>query len=163
MTPDILRWLTQHVPMLDKGDVLEVGSYDVNGTPRPLFSQCGTYTGTDMRDGPGVDLVANNYDLLATFGPDMFDAVLCLECLEHDRMFWDTVEQMRAMVRIGGYLVITTPANGFPYHAYPKDYWRFTMDAYHDLFFDGMDVIEVRTIASPVGPDTTVVGIARKM
>jgi len=44
-----------------KGDVLEVGSYDVNGSVRPIFSdreRFPHYTGVDMRAGPGVDRVA---------------------------------------------------------------------------------------------------------
>lgn len=162
MTPEILKWLTQYLTVLDQGDVLDVGSYDVNGTARVLFSRCETYTGTDMQEGPGVDVVMNNAELLATFGPARFDTVLCLECLEHDSMFWDTVGQIKRLVRPGGYVAISTPTLGFPYHAYPRDYWRFTLDAYKDVFFAGMEVIDTRLIASPVAPETTAVGVARK-
>ena len=42
-------------------DTLEVGSYNVNGTVRDLFN--GPYVGLDMRKGPGVNVVADSYDM----------------------------------------------------------------------------------------------------
>ena len=41
--------------------VLEVGSYDVNGTVRPLFN--GPYLGCDITVGPSVDVVADAQSL----------------------------------------------------------------------------------------------------
>lgn len=61
--------------------ILEIGSYDVNGSVRPLFTGCARYVGIDLRPGPGVDLVcaAKDYD-----GAGAFDVVVCCETLEHD-------------------------------------------------------------------------------
>ena len=39
------------------GSVLDVGSYDVNGTYRPLFPAGWDYLGVDIEKGPNVDLV----------------------------------------------------------------------------------------------------------
>ena len=49
---------------------------------------------------------------------------------------------MREVLCAGGYLIVTTPANGVPLHAYPKDYWRILPDAYRELIFEGMVIVE---------------------
>lgn len=164
MTREILVWLERvkglYLPL--PGDVLEVGSRNVNGSPRHLFLNAATYTGTDMEAGPGVDAVVNNTDLLNTFHCGEFDTVLCLECLEHDQVFWQTIQTLRALLRPGGALVITTPSFGFPEHRYPRHYVNFGTDAFREWFFAGMEILELTTLTSDFGAGTTVAGIARK-
>ena len=36
--------------------VLEVGSLDINGSVRPIFTDC-EYVGLDLGPGPGVDVI----------------------------------------------------------------------------------------------------------
>src|SRR5690606_27806966 len=54
MHESVLAWVAGqvHARGLAALDVIELGSYDVNGSVRPLF--VGDYTGIDMRPGPGV-------------------------------------------------------------------------------------------------------------
>lgn len=151
MTPEILSWLRsakrRFVPA--NLDILEVGSYNINGTPREVFeADSATYLGIDRQDGPGVD--ANDM-------PDRkFDTVICCECLEHDADPLATVRAMRERLKPGGLLIITTPYNGFGEHFFPRDYWRFMKNAYEDLFFAGMEIIELVEVLGP-----TLCGIAR--
>ncbi|MDB0050250.1 hypothetical protein N9F31_02215, partial [Pseudomonadales bacterium] len=42
--------------------VLEIGSYDVNGSIRSLFN-AQNYVGVDLVEGPGVDVVAGGQSL----------------------------------------------------------------------------------------------------
>ena len=164
MTPEIMRYLgslAQSV-LSEPGLVLEVGSLNVNGTARYAFSHATGYCGTDMQAGDGVDMVVNNTDLLATFGAGSFDTVICCETLEHDCDYMGTVRQLREIVKVGGYLVITTPSFGFPEHLYPKHYANFGQDAFREWFFDGMQIVDLRYIDSSIGANTTTVGIARK-
>lgn len=59
--------------------VIEIGSYDVNGSVRDLFPDA-EYTGIDVRPGRGVDVVADG----ATYKhPAPVQAVVCCEALEH--------------------------------------------------------------------------------
>ena len=44
---------------LEDASVLEIGSYDVNGTVRKLFAAAGHYVGVDLVEGPGVDVVGS--------------------------------------------------------------------------------------------------------
>jgi len=60
--------------------VLEFGSYNVNGSVRPLFAAASEYIGVDIRPGPDVDIVA---DAASIDGLGEFGAVICCEVLEH--------------------------------------------------------------------------------
>ena len=77
--------------------ILEVGSYDVNGSVRPLFSRAGSYVGVDFRPGPGVDLTMNAHCL--KFPDRSFDLVISTEMLEHDDQFWVSLQEMGRVLK----------------------------------------------------------------
>lgn len=159
-----MDWTAQHVARLGAqriGDVLEVGSYDVNGTVRPLFAGASEYIGLDVVPGPGVDLV---YDgLTLPFAPATWDVVVSTEMLEHCTRPWRIVAEMARVLRPGGTLLLT--ARGwvitklmagageggvdigevacFAYHN-PPDLWRYSGAALRELALDaGLDVYDV--------------------
>jgi SAM-dependent methyltransferase len=110
-----------------RGDVLEVGSLDVNGNPRHHFSDRNrfpSYVGIDMRAGPAVDIVMKCDDL--NFPDNSFDVVVDMERLEHDDNFWQSYREINRVMRPGGHVIITTRSwGGFIPHFHPSDYWRF--------------------------------------
>ena len=83
--------------------ILEVGSYNVNGTVRHDFAP-EEYIGIDIAEGPCVDIVMSSHRLQRRFGWGAFDLVLCLEMLEHDRAPWTTVREMLKVCRPGGWV-----------------------------------------------------------
>lgn len=131
MTPNILEFISNIRPTL-KGKVLDVGSLDVNGTPRGVLGRGAKYTGVDRREGPNVDKVMSGHKL--KFRSNMFDVVLCLDCLEHDELFWLTFKECHRVLKKGGRLVISVPGLGFPKHDHPSDFYRFTGEALTFLF-----------------------------
>lgn len=118
--------------------VIEVGSMDVNGSPRPLFTVHSPreYIGVDFREGPGVDKVCNADNLVATFGPASFEVVVSTEMLEHTPNWKASVFNMKQVLAPEGLLFITTRSPGFEYHGYPHDYWRFTQQHFRAIFRD---------------------------
>jgi len=109
--------------------VLEVGSYNVNGSVRPIVQGYGParYEGVDQTPGPGVDLVMPCERLPELFSaPDTFDVVISTEMLEHAKDWRVCMLAMAAVVTPGGLLILTTRSPGFPYHPFPDDHWRFT-------------------------------------
>lgn len=130
MHESVRDWVMRNTRQVADLAVLEVGSADVNGTVRDLFG--GAYTGVDHQDGPGVDLVASSHQLGELFDPDSFDVVLCLETLEHDPNPWSTLQQIAAVTKPGGTIVLTARGNGFPEHNRP-DLWRFLRDGMRQL------------------------------
>lgn len=118
--------------------VLEVGSYDVNGSPRSILVPHGPaqYLGVDISKGPGVDMVCRASDLVKTFGPGTFDVVVSTEMLEHLFEWKEPLENMAGVLATGGILLVTTRSPGFQYHGYPDDHWRFTADDFRMIFLN---------------------------
>lgn len=87
--------------------VLEVGSYDVNGSCRPLFSGA-IYVGVDRIPGPGVDVVTDIADLHAT---EQFDVAVSTETLEHMPAPVALLLAAHRALRPGGLLVLTAAAD----------------------------------------------------
>lgn len=114
--------------------VLDVGSYDVNGTLRPLAEKRKwAYVGVDIQPGPNVSVVMDSPHEIP-FDDKSFDVVMTCSTLEHVEHPWLLVPEMARLLRGGGLLVIHTHAN-WPFHPYPKDYWRF-MPHGIELLFD---------------------------
>jgi hypothetical protein len=92
--------------------VVEIGSYDVNGSVRPLFKKAlggGHYVGIDSRKGPGVDVVCKGesyHPSLEQF-PDGVACVVCCEVLEHAPHAKEVVKNAVKMLREGGLLIVT--------------------------------------------------------
>jgi SAM-dependent methyltransferase len=114
---------------IEKKNILDIGSYNVNGTVRPIFEK-GNYIGMDMFEGPNVDVVANAHEI--PFEDGFFDIMVSISCFEHDDMFWVTFLEMCRVLKEGGYMCINAPSNG-PYHAHPGDNWRFYIDSWKAL------------------------------
>jgi SAM-dependent methyltransferase len=114
---------------IENKKILDVGSYDVNGTMKPIFEK-GQYVGLDMEAGPNVDIVGVSHDI--PFEKDEFDIVISSSCFEHDDMFWISFQEMCRVLKPGGYMYVQAPSNG-PYHGWPGDNWRFYIDSWKAL------------------------------
>lgn len=122
--------------------ILEVGSYDVNGSVRELFDQT-NYLGIDIVRGPGVDEVRSSHELWPRWLGSTFDLIISTEMLEHDRKPWESLNQMHAVLKDGGLLLVTARGNGFGEHN-PPDRFRFMEQGFHDIIEDaGFEVLEV--------------------
>lgn len=151
--------------------VLDVGSRDINGTVKGFILEAAApfparIVGIDMIGGDNVDVVMNGHDLMERFEPESFDLVTCCEMIEHDNAFWITVENMRKIVKPGGYLMITAPGINFFKHDFPHDYFRFTEEAFSHVFFKGWEDVFVENHHDDKsqysnGPNT-ILGYARK-
>lgn len=133
--------------------VLEVGAYNVNGSVREVIEPQGPreYIGTDMRLGPGVDVVCPAEDLANIVTPGTFQLVVCCEVLEHAERWREVVHVLKSMTAPGGVLILTTRSPGFPLHEYPGDFWRFTPADMAEVFADFGGSLRPN-IRGPLGP-----------
>jgi len=97
--------------------IVELGSYDVNGTEqglsvRELCASSASYTGVDMRKGPGVDLVKQAQDLNADDLAHPADIVICMETLEHDNDPASIIDAAFRVLKPGGVLILTAAGEG---------------------------------------------------
>jgi SAM-dependent methyltransferase len=126
--------------------VLEVGSYDVNGSPRRLIGRRfapGYYWGVDTRPGPGVDEVMDAAQAGVRYA-GRFDVVISTEMLEHAADWRGAVTGMKYALVPGGRLFLSARGPGFGKHDHPHDHWRFTPQDMGQIFADmaGVAVVE---------------------
>lgn len=130
---------------------LEIGSFDFNGSVRPLFT--GEYIGIDRQPGKGVDEVMDAAAL--TFDDASFDVVVSTSMLEHDPAFWKTLPEVARVLKPGGFLILTTVRESFPVHNEP-DYWRFLPDTVAILMgLASCDIVRERDDPQSGGPQVT--------
>lgn len=87
--------------------VLEVGSKYINGSVRPLierFASPKEYIGVDIEPGKYVDIVLPAEKLVECFGEEAFDVVISTELLEHVRDWRLVINNMKRVLRCGGYI-----------------------------------------------------------
>lgn len=89
--------------------ILEIGSYNVNGSIRPFF-QGGTYIGVDIIPGPDVDVVSPGEKL--TDPDETYDLTVSCECFEHNPQWRETLLNMYRMTKPGGVVLFTCATTG---------------------------------------------------
>ncbi len=153
MFPAIIDFAKSIKSKVNTGHALEVGAYDVNGSVRPVFEDktCLSYVGIDMSSGPRVDMVLSGHDILSKFKHHYFDTVICCEMLEHDDEPWTTVWQMKAVLKSGGWMFVSTPTFGFPEHRYPIDCFRYGKDAFERFIFKDLKIEDITTVYDYAG------------
>lgn len=93
--------------------ILEIGSYDVNGSIRPFFENS-DYIGVDLIEGKGVDFVRDGHTL--DYLDESFDMVISCESFEHNPYWKETFLNMIRMTKLGGLIVFTCATTGRPEH-----------------------------------------------
>ena len=118
--------------------VIEVGSYDVNGSLRSLVESYypAEYIGVDIAEGPGVDVISKAEDILERFGKESFDIVISTELLEHVLDWRKSIHNIKNICKPGGIILITTASYGCPYHGHPYDFWRYELEDMKHIFSD---------------------------
>ena len=137
--------------LVDKASarVLDIGSFDVNGSYKPIFIREGwDYCGVDLASGPNVDLVLESPYRLP-LSSRSWDVVISGQAFEHVSFFWLAWLEMVRVVKPGGYIFLIAPSRG-PEHRYPEDCWRFYPDGFKALAaWGGVEALSVCTDWEP--------------
>jgi SAM-dependent methyltransferase len=88
------------------------------------------YVNLDIAAVPGVDVVADGERL--PFPDGIFQRVECDAVLEHVRNPEIVMREIERVLLPGGYAHVVTPFC-HPFHEYPKDYRRFTLDGLREM------------------------------
>jgi SAM-dependent methyltransferase len=114
-----------------------------------------------MASRDGITTVTGNANDMSVFEDESFDLVLSNATLEHDKHFWLSLAEINRVLAPGGLLIIGTPGytkdperdHGKSTHTYRVhyrfDYYRFSDQAFRDVFFEGMEDVVVETILAP--------------
>lgn len=87
--------------------VLELGSRDINGSPRQCFPRPAFYLGIDCHAGPGVDAVGVVHQVLEARSLELVDVVVSTEMLEHDPYWEQTLASSVALLKPGGLFLLS--------------------------------------------------------
>lgn len=112
---------------IDAPIVLDVGSFDVNGTLKSVLPENSKYTGIDIEYGKNVDCIISK-DYKFPLEDNSFDIIVSSSCFEHCDFFWLVFLEMVRCLKKNGYIYINAPSTGH-YHGYPSDYYRFYQDS----------------------------------
>jgi len=85
-------------------NVLEVGSHNINGSPRKYFFLC-DYVGVDVSKGKGVDIQGDFNEI--PLKENFYDTVISTEMLEHDKTWEQSLLKMYSVLRPGGLMIMT--------------------------------------------------------
>ncbi len=139
----------------NEAKVLEIGSYNVNGTARDFFSDC-EYVGVDRDAGPGVDLVCQAID--TKFEPLYFDALVAMSVFEHDSDWASAFEHVLQWVRKHGLVVLCWGAEGNRQHG--KNWAPVPSGAFLEKVKDGWPLrILDHFFENDRYPDSSVAGV----
>jgi SAM-dependent methyltransferase len=148
-----MKWFVENYAskiIKDKIKVLDVGSYNINGSYKELFdTEKFEYLGLDIEKGPNVDIVLNNPYDWSGIETDSFDIVISGQTFEHTEFFWITVAEMARVLKKDGLLCLIAP-NGFKEHRYPVDCYRFFADGMVALArYVSLETLHADTNCSP--------------
>jgi ubiquinone/menaquinone biosynthesis C-methylase UbiE len=151
--------------------VLEVGAANWTLLSIPIF-QSGKRVALNLRfDDISEQLsqaerVIGNSNSL-TFDDGSFDCVMSCSVLEHDKYFWRSTQEIRRVLRPGGYFIVGVPiymtldtdkdhtTQTYARHglAYNADFYRYSEQAVREVFFENYsevtDEIIVRKHPNP--------------
>lgn len=138
-THNLMRSFVQKYVLAGQ-NVVEIGSYNENGTYKDLLQHC-TYLGVDVRPGPNVDIVsADHYRY--PFPDDHFDVVISGQAMEHSKHPWKMVLDMARILKPGGSICLIAPWS-WEIHKYPIDCFRILPDGMESMMIDaGLTVLE---------------------
>lgn len=142
-------YLTQHLDGQEWGRVLDIGSRNVNGSPRDWL-KCESYYGIDVVPGDGVDEVA---DAAHWRAPELFDLVICTETFEHAREWRRILRVMAASLRVGGLAVVTAACDPREPHSGIDGAVNGVRD---DEWYANVDPDELRALAEHLFDEVTV-------
>lgn len=124
-----MQWFIEnYVPKDKEVKVLDIGSCNVNGCYKPLFS--GTkakYVGLDICSGNNVDIVVNDPYNWSEIEDISFDFIISGNAFEHIEFPWLTIKEIYKKLKPEGFVCILTPF-ALGEHRYPTDCYRYYSD-----------------------------------
>ncbi len=159
----MLKLVETYIAAFPDLTIIDIGSYDVNGTYRPLFDRPGwKYIGVDLSQGKNVDVVLDSpYQF--PFHSGYADCIISGQAFEHIEFFWLTWNEMVRVLKPGGFIFLIAPSCGWE-HRYPVDCWRFYPDGFRALAkYSDIELLDVHTdLNLPGSAFGDTVGVFRK-
>lgn len=125
-TKEVIFHILPHV----RGRVLDLGA----GTAKYkliLMKNAGEYIACDAKKHGNIDTVCDVTNLV--FPPESFDTVISTQVFEHVANPFVVAGEIKKVLKTGGNAIISAPFM-FPFHADPKDNFRFSREGLEEIF-----------------------------
>jgi len=113
---------------LKPGVVLDAGS---KNSPYKQYIPHTKYLRLDIDNETKPDICCDMHKI--EWQADYFDTIIATEVLEHLHGPQTAVNELHRILKQNGICIAAVPFL-YPYHAHPKDYYRFTQDSLRHLF-----------------------------
>lgn len=145
-----MKWFVDHYVTKKGTKILDVGSYDVNGSYKKLFNGMDIqYVGLDIETGPNVDVVMESPYSWDNLQDEEFDYIISGQAFEHIEYPWLTIKEIYKKLKVGGVICIIAP-NSAPEHKYPFDCYRYFADGFQALAkWAGFTILDVSVAGIP--------------
>ena len=145
-----MKWFVEHYITEPGKKILDIGSYDVNGSYKNLFTEREIqYVGLDVVEGPNVDVVVEQSYTWDCIEDESFDYIISGQAFEHIEFPWLTIKEIYKKLKVGGVICIIAP-NSTPEHKYPLDCYRYFGDGLSALAkWAGFTVLDVSVAGIP--------------
>lgn len=119
-----------HILPYVKGRVLDLGAGIAKYKPI-LMKNAADYIACDFKKNGNVDTICDVSNLV--FAPESFDTVISTQVFEHVDNPFIVAGEIKKVLKTGGKAIITAPFM-FPFHADPKDNFRFSREGLEEIF-----------------------------
>jgi SAM-dependent methyltransferase len=127
------------------GRLLEVGPQE-RLLVRETFNNFSVDT-FDVVDNYKPTIVGDITKHNSTIPDATYDCIVCMEVIEHTVNPFDTIKEIRRILRHEGFLLISAPLN-WRIHGPSPDCWRITEHGWNALLRD-FDIVEIDILESP--------------
>ncbi len=128
-----------HIMPYVRGRVLDLGAGMAKYKPI-LIKNATDYIACDVKKNENIDMICDVTNL--TFSPESFDTVISTQVFEHVDNPFIVVREIKKVLKIGGKVIITAPFM-FPFHADPKDNFRFSREGLEEIFKSaGFEIVD---------------------
>lgn len=137
-TKEVILHIMPHIG----GRVLDLGA----GTAKykEIIKKNATdYIACDFKKNENIDIVCDVENLV--FPTESFDTVISTQVFEHIDNPFMVAQEIKKVLKTGGNAIITAPFM-FPFHADPKDNFRFSREGLEEIFKSiGFEIIDSGT------------------
>ena len=135
ITKEVVFHIMPHI----RGRVLDLGA-GMAKYKEIITKNTTDYIACDVKKNENIDMVCDVTNLI--FPPESFDTVISTQVFEHVDNPFTVAQEIKKVLKPGGSAIITAPFM-FPFHADPKDNFRFSREGLEEIFkSSGFEIID---------------------
>lgn len=125
-TKEVVFHIMPHI----RGRVLDLGA-GMAKYKEIIKKNATDYIACDVKKNENIDMICDVTNLV--FPPESFDTVISTQVFEHVDNPFIVAQEIKKVLKTGGNAIITAPFM-FPFHADPKDNFRFSREGLEEIF-----------------------------